>query len=178
MSKSGIDDNTAGTASIVNVITPTIFAGGTGLGDVFENADTADKCAPNSIVKYVNIRLQTAIRDVAPEAPSFQEYALVVFEELQGAPTVDAIIVAGLGTQTLGDLCVNLYRGNCIWNGAYAVSREVPGVLDLKIRIPDKFCKQKRGMYLSLLKAVHTADVTDTTTDVRTFFSFQFKTYV
>ncbi len=178
MSRSGIDDNVVGTASILNIVEATVMAGGTGTGDPFVGADTNRKVSANSIVKYLNIRLETGVRDVAPRAPGFQEFAIVVFEEQQANPIVDAVITAGLGTQTLGDLCRNLYRGNCIWHGAYAVSKELPRVVDIPVKLPEKFCKQKRGQVIALLKASHTVDVSDTTTDFRSLFHFDYKCYI
>ncbi len=177
MSKTLLDDNVTGAGSIIKILGPTIFASGIGTGDVFENADTKDICAPNSICKYLNIRLQSAVRDVSPSAPGFGMYAVVFFEKQKAEPTLDAIITAGLGTQTLGDLCRNLYRGDCIWTGAYPVSREIPNVVDIKIKLPQKCVKQERGKYLMLIKSFQTADVSDTTSDLRTWYSHDFKVY-
>ncbi len=178
MSRTLITDDITGTASLIEIVSPTINAGGVGTGDVLENADTAKIVSPNSIIKYINIRFQSGLRDVAPRSPGFVEYAVVIFEEQQSLPTLDAIITAGMGTQTVGDLCTNLYRGNCIWQGAFAISEQVPGVLDLKIKIPNKWCKMKRGMYIMLVKGAHTVDVSDVTTDFRTFLQVNYKCYL
>ncbi len=177
MSRTLLQDNVVDEVTIVNVIEPTVLCGTGGTGHVFEGADTQDKCAPNSIVKYVNIRLESGLRDVAPRAPGFLEYALVFFEEQTAGPTVHASISSAIGTQTLGNICKNFYRGNCIWDGALAISKELPRVLDLKIKLPDKFCKNKRGHYLSFLKTYRSNDVSDTTTDCRTWYSHMYKVY-
>ncbi len=177
MSKTLLDDNTANTVSIIKIMGPTQAVSATGVGDVFENADTKDLCSANSLVKYLNIRLESGIRDVAPEAPGFVEYAVIFFEKQESEPTVNSLITSNIGTQTLGDLCRNLYRGDCIWEGAFRVSRELPEVLDLKIKLPGKCIKTERGKYLMFLKAFRTNDVTDTTSDCRSWYSHNYKVY-
>ena len=116
-------------------VEPTSNVGAFGTSEVFTGADTQKVCSPNSVIKYINFRLESGIRDVAPAAPGFVEYAIVVLEEQSAAPTLDASITAQIGTKTLGTICKNLYRGNCLWEGAFALSREIPGVLDLKMQI-------------------------------------------
>ncbi len=177
MSKTLLDDNVANTASIIKIMGPTQFTSVTGTGDVFENADTKELCAANSIIKYINIRLESGVRDVAPQAPGFVEYAIVFFEKQQAEPTLDAGITANLGTQTLGDLCRNLYRGDCIWEDAFRVSRELPEVANIKIKLPNKCMKTERGKYLMFLKAFRTNDVSDTTSDCRSWYSHNYKVY-
>jgi len=177
MAKTLLQDNVVDEVTIAPIIRPTINAGATGSGDVFAIADTEVFCAPNSVVKYVNIRMESMIRDVAPEAPGMLEYAIVCFEEAKVLPIVDAALTAGIGLTTLGVMCKHLYRGNCIWEGARRISRELPEVIDLHIKLPPKFCANKIGKYLMLLKSFRTADVSDTTTDCRTWLSHMYKCY-
>jgi len=177
MTRTLLDDNVTLTASIINIVRPTVNAGITATGDVWESADTQDLCSPQSVIKYINIRMESGVRDVAPSAPGFVEYAIVVFEEMSAAPTVEATISSALGTRTLGDLCKSFYRGNCIWEGAFRVSRELPEVLDLKLKLPPKFCANKKGRFISLLKAFRTNDVSDSTSDCRTWYSHMYKVY-
>lgn len=178
MSRSQLQDNVVGEVTIADIIRPSIPVSGVGTGDVFATADTQRICSPNSIIKYININLETSLRDIAPEAPGFLEYAIVVFEEQESTPTVNAILTAGVGTQTLMDLCKNLFRGNCLWTNSFAVSRELPRVENITIKVPPKFCKMKRGMHISIIKNARTADVSDTTTDFRTMMTFLFKAYL
>ncbi len=141
------------------------------------NADFQKVVATQTLVKYVNIRFQSGLRDVAPSAPGFTEYAIILFDEQTAAPIVPASINTALGTNTLGQLCHTYFRGKCIWEGAFRVSRELPEVVDVKIKIPDKWCLWKRGQYLMCFKAFRTNDVSDTTSDCRTWFSTNFKAY-
>ncbi len=177
MSKTLLDDNLTLAASIIKIMGPTQFVSAAGTADVFENADTKDLCSANSVIKYINIRLQSGIRDIAPSAPGFVEYAIVLFQKEEAEPTLNAAITANLGTQTLGDLCRNLYRGDCIWEDSFPVSRENPAVANIKVKLPDKCVKTERGKYLMLLKAFRTQDVSDTTSDCRTWYSHNYKVY-
>ncbi len=174
MSRSLLDDNVTGNVSIISIVEPTVVSTTAGTGHTFEGADTKMVCSPNSLVKYLNIRLQSAIRDVAPQAPGFVEYGVVVFDEATTTPTVPASVSSAIGTTWLGTILRNLYRGKCLWNGAFAVSREIPAVADIAIKIPKVYCKNKRGKYIMLFKAFRTADVSDSTSDCRTFYSHQY----
>lgn len=178
MSRSLLVDTVVGTLDIEGIQENTVFADELGTGDVWENADFQKKTGPNCIIKYMNIRLQSAIRDVSPSAPCWVEYAVICFENQQAIPTIDSKITAGIGTNTLGEMCKNLYRGHCIWSGAFGVSAELPQVLDLKIKVPDKFCKVKVGQYMMFIWTARTANVTDTTTTVRSMYSHSYKAYV
>ncbi len=179
MSKSKILDINAGSIAFEQIVEPTAFTSATlGTQDIFENADLEKICSPNSVIKYINVRFETGLRDTAPAAPGFIEYAMVVLEEQAGAYIIPAGITAGFSTKTIGDMARQQYRGNCIWNGSFPVSREIPMVYDMKIKIPDKFCKNKVGKAIILLIGHHGLNVADVTTDARTFFSHQYKCYI
>ncbi len=183
MAQTNVLNLTSASVGILPVIQPTVVVSATGTSDVFENADTKNQVSANAVVKYVNLRDQFAIRntDSAPttdEQPGWVEYAVVVFTEQGTIPTVESAITSNIGTQTLGDLCINLYRGKCLWNGAMRISREVPEVLDLKIKIPNKYCKMQRGSYLMVLHYFRSVSATDTATSVRQIHSHQYKVYI
>lgn len=180
MSGSFIDNLTVGVPQQTIICQPTVVASGNGTQDVFEDADTRNKVSANAIIKYMNLRLQYAIRDEPGEEESgWVEYALIVFQEEQSAfPALDPAISANIGIQTLGDLCRNLYRGKCIWNGAVRLSKQVPEVVDLKIKVPTTYCKQKRGQFFMLLAAFRSANAADVTTSIRQVTSWGYKTYV
>ncbi len=178
MTRALLDDNVTGTASIIEVVSPTVNASTGGAADVLENADTEKICSPNSVIKYINIRLSSGVRDISPSAPGFQQYAIVVFEEQKTIPVLDAGITSGLGTQTLGRLCKNLYRGNCIWENAFPISVQQPWVENIKLKIPAKFCANKIGKYIMLIKSFQTNNVSDTTSDARTWYQHMYKCYL
>lgn len=178
MSKSLLDDNVTGEVSIVSIIEPTQPTSSLGTGHIFEGADTEDICSPNSIVKYINIRFESGLRDVAPSAPGFVEYGIVVQDEQAGLPTVPGDVTSSIGATPLGTILRNKFRGKCIWNGSFAVSRELPRVVDIALKMPNVYCKNKRGRFVMLYKSFRTNDVSDTTTDCRSWLSFQFNCYI
>ncbi len=179
MSRTLIQTLTAGSVQQVVVMQPTDQVGSSGTADIFENADTLNKVTPNSVCKYINIREELSIKpDIAAAQPGFYEYALVYFDEQQSDPTVDSQISTNVGTQTIGDLCVNLYRGKCVWNGSLAIAKEQPQVLDLKVKIPPRFCKSVRGAYWILIHFFRSAVTTDTTSQMSAVYSHQYKQYI
>lgn len=178
MSRSKLVDIDAGSLILEKIIESTGLAGTGGGGHVLEGADTKSVVSPNSCVKYVNILFETGLRDTAPAAPGFLEYAVVFRSELETTFTIPSSLTSGFGTLTVGDMCRNLYRGDCIWYGSFPVSREIPQVVPLKIKLPDKACKYKRGSSLWLILGHHGLNVADTTTDMRTFLTIGYKTYL
>ncbi len=177
MSRTLLDDNVTLTVSIIAVVVPTINCSSVGTGDVFENADTVNIVTPSAVIKYINMRLESGVRDVAPSAPGFVEYALVVFDEMTTTPTVASGISTNIGTQTLGTMARNFYRGKVLWEDAFRVSRELPEVANIKIKLPPWACQQKIGRYFMLLKAFRTNDVSDATSDCRTWYSHSYKAW-
>ncbi len=178
MTRSLLQDNIVDEITVHQIIEPTVTSSTSGGGDVFASADTEKICSPNSIVKYVNIRLQSTLRDVAPRAPGWLEYAIVVHDEQTAAPVVLASMTSAIGTQTLASIMRNLFRGKCIWNGAFAISKELPRAVDIALKLPDVYCKNKRGKFLTLYKVFRSGDVSDTTTDCRTWITTQFNCYI
>ncbi len=168
------------TTPIMDEITiPTVFASGVGTADVLETADTRRTVSPNSIIKYINLKFQIAVRkDVSPANPGWMEYAIVIRDELQATPVIDAAFAANFGTQTIGDIATNLFRDKCIWTGCAAISAEVPTVVPVTLKIPDKFCKQKRGMSISFVIAFRSSNSADVTSSMRLIYSHNYKCYL
>lgn len=166
-----------GAPQLIDVLKPTDTVDSGGSKHIFEDADTKEICSANSIIKYINVRLEAGMKSDASNN-GWLEYAFVCFMEQEADPTLNAGITADIGTQTLGDLCVNLYRDKCIWNGAIAISKELPRVLDLTLKIPGKFCKQKRGMYFAFIINHRSTSSTDTTGNMRVIYSHQYKAYI
>jgi len=165
------------TPELLDIIRPTADVAGVGTGEVFTDADTQMVCSPNSIIKYVNLRFLVAMRSTSTNNGWF-EYAVVLTKEASTVPALSAVITAGIGTQTLSDLCNNLFRGKCLWNDAIAVSKELPRVLNVSIKIPDSYCKQMRGQYLQVIFNHRSTSSTDTTGEMRVFYSHQYKCYI
>lgn len=174
MTDSLINTHTAGAvAEITQLVEPTNDVSGSGGGDVFTNADTAKIVAAGSIVKYVNLTFEAGV--LVGSLPSFYEYAVVMFTEQEAAPTVNALIDSNRATKMLGEICRNLYREKCIWFGSLGSNLSQTQVMNLAIKIPEKFCKWKNGQYLSLIGLSRPANTTDSTSlfQVNTLCSFK-----
>ncbi len=179
MTRSFITSSTPGGINKVIVVEPTQTTGATATDNVFDGADTSHECSPNSIIKYFNIRLQEAIKtDESTQRPGWIEYGLVQFDNQGVEPSIPANITSNVGTQTLPELLRNNYRNHCIWTGAFGLSAETPGVLDLKIKIPDKFCKNQVGIFWVFYYMFRSSDSTDITTTVRNIYSHEYKCYI
>ncbi len=177
MSKSLLFNNT-GVPVTYDIVVPTQNTGGSGTGDVFENADTQDAVSTNAIIKYVNLHFQTVVRkDVSPANPGWLEYAVFYRMEQQTTPTINGAFTADFGTQTLGDLATNIYRDKCVWTGSIPISAEIPATMDLRIKCPGKFCKFKRGMYMQVVFGFRSSNSGESTSSARIILSHNYKVY-
>ncbi len=177
MSRSVLQDINAGSLAFQPIIESFTTASAAGAGLAFAQADTASEIAPNTIVKYVNIKFETGLRDTAPAAPGFMEYAVIFIDKATSAYSIPGAFTSAFSTQTVGDIARNFYRGDCIWYDSFPISREIPQVVTCKIKLPDKACKYRRGSTLVLIMGHHGLNVADTTTDARTFLTLGYKAY-
>ncbi len=170
--------NNEGTPFIYDIAVPTQSTGGTGTGDVFENADTQDAISTAGIIKYVNLHIEACVRkDTAPANPGWIEYAVFYRMEESGTPVINSAFAANNGTQTLGDIATNLYRDKTIWSGAIPVAAEQPAVLELGLKCPPQFCKWKRGMYLQVVCFFRSSNSADVSSSARIIISHNYKCY-
>lgn len=177
MSKTILLNNT-GTPVTYDIVVPTQNTGGSGTGDVFENADTQDAVSTNAVIKYINVHIQATVRkDVSPANPGWVEYAFFYRMEQQTTPTINGAFTSDNGTQTLGDLATNIYRDKCVWTGSIPVSEQIPMTQNIALKCPPKFCKWKRGMYLQLVIFFRSSNSTDTTSSARIILSHNYKVY-
>ncbi len=161
------------------IVEPTRDTAASGTGTSFATADFRSICSPNSIIKYINIRLQHSIKsDEAEFRPGWIEYGVVQFENQTGDPVTEAAITSNLGTQTLGELLRNLYRNHMIWNDAIPISVETPIVANIHLKIPPKYCKNMRGTFWILFLAFRSSKTTDSVTTVANRISHEYKVYI
>ncbi len=161
------------------IIIPTTNVGTSGVGDVLETADTRRTVSPNSIIKFLNLKFQCAIRAGVGEVNSgWFEYAIFILDQQEATPTINGGFASAFGTQTIGNTATNLFRNQCIWTGCAPVSPELPIVVDLKLKIPPQFCKMRRGQWFLFVIAFRSHDSTDTTTSLRVVYSHNYKCYL
>ncbi len=179
MVKSLITSAIDGGINFTSCVIPSADTGTAGTSKAFTNPDFEDTCSPNSIIKYLNIRLQCAIKSSEAEfRPGWIEYGIVLLENEKSAPVVDAGLATNFGTRTLPQMLKNLYRGHCIWTGAEPISVELPRVIDLHLKIPSKWVKLMRGGYWQVYYAFRSSKSTDTVTTVRFIYSHEYNVYV
>ncbi len=176
MTKSIIEALTQGSANpeLEILIAPTANVG-TGAGDALGGADFADTVTPAAVCKYINVRLQLGNKSGTGDQ-GWYEYAIILKDEQTATPVIGTDF-STWNLSTIAELAINLNRGKCIWNGAVPLNDGQAKVLDLKLKIPDKWCKWKRGQYLVLVHGARGAD--STTTDIITVvLTTQWKCYL
>ncbi len=179
MATSLITSSIDGGINVLDVVIPTVVTGaGTG-GHAFEGADFKNQCSPNSVIKYFNLTIQSAIKSSEAEfRPGWIEYAFLRFDNYTATPTVPAGLSASTGTETFPNLCKTWFRGNCVWTGTIPISVETPVAQLIKIKVPDKWCKNMRGSYWQLWVMFRSSKSTDTVTTIRNISSAQYKVYI
>ncbi len=101
-----------------------------------ENCKTGDKCS------LVNLHIQAGARpDIGADEDrtGWLEWALICVRENE-----TVVPSTRTGVQTLGDICTNMYRGECIYTGAIPIGVTQPVVAEISLKIP----KQKKTMKL------------------------------
>ncbi len=178
MSKSIIESlvSNAANPELEDLIVPTATVKQTGTDAILDTSNTKDTISPNAICKYLNLRLELGLNEVA-DLSGFYEYAIVLFTEQNTAPSTGTDY-DNVNTQTLGDIAINRNRGKCLWNGSFPISQAYPKVIDIKIKIPQKWCKWQRGQYLALIHYFRGVDVNDTSSTLRVVWSSQWKCYL
>ncbi len=142
-----------------------------------ENAATGSTVMLSDIVKYVNIVLQAAITEEGQtaqnETQGWLEWAVVWRDEVE-----IPIPSTNLGTRTVGDLAMQMFRGDCLMTGQFPVSVNLPNVETITIKLPKKAVKWHLGDELSIYTHFRSAEVTDLSTDtVRLVTMHYFKSY-
>ncbi len=161
------------------IVEPTSNVSQNATDDIFATADTEKICSPNSVIKYLNIMYQAAIKpDIGNAFPGWIEWACVVYEEEQSDPGIDSKITSNIGTKSLQTLCKNLYRGNCIYAGSYGIAKELPSTFNCSLKLPPKFCKNKRGMYIKFLSYYRSVNSADVVSEIRESYNHMYKCYV
>ncbi len=106
------------------------------------SSSTDDDCRTGDTVKYTNLHLQCGPRnaELQDERTGWLEWALVLVRENE-----TEVPITRVGVQTLGDICTNMYRGECIYSGNFPVGGVQPSMSEVKIKIPLKKQKIKLG---------------------------------
>ncbi len=130
------------------------------------------------ILKYVNICIEAASRNEMEQGEEndngWLEWGVVYQQETSGFPGA-----TNLGVQTLGDILVKTFRGNCLLTGCIPVGKAQPITQDIKIKIPQKYCKVQQSSILQLFYYFRSVNSTDLRTDsTKVVLSAIYKLYV
>ncbi len=145
-----------------------------------DSANTATLCNVGDVVKYVNICLEAAARELPMENDDasmnngWLEWALVYTKEQVQL----AVPSTNLGTETVGDICAKMFRGDCLITGCIPVGAYQPIVQDIKIKIPTNKVKLQLGSTLKLISHLRTISAADVRTDSHRYIqSTMYKCY-
>ncbi len=171
-----------GNGSVVNVLGLIQ----TGAGDrstdgaakaIQQGSNTGKIVAVSDIIKYVNIILQGAVtaegNNGNTSTQGWVEWAVVFRNE-----TLVTVPTTNIGVQTLGDICSQMFRGDCLMSGQFPVSVNQPNVERIMLKLPKKANKWAIGSQLVLYTIFRDADTADLQTDtVKVVKSVHFKVY-
>ncbi len=148
---------------------------GTGI-TIKESATTGEVINVGDIVKYINLFVETGPRNnqgVAQDRTGWLEWAFVCVKESE-----TTVPITTVGTETLGVICTNMFRNECIFTGSIPQGVDIPNYAEIKIKIP-KF-KQKIRLgdewrFITYFRAVSSSATG--VVETRQVKSFMFKSY-
>ncbi len=106
-------------------------------------ASTDEDCRTGDTCKLVNLHIECGPRNNIAEVEDrtgWLEWAFVLVRENE-----TEVPITRLGVQTLGDVCTNMYRGECIYTGAIPIGNAQPAVAEITLKIPKSKKKIKLG---------------------------------
>ncbi len=136
-------------------------------------SSTDSDCKTGDTCKQVNLTLQCSPRVNQTELDTtvWLEWALICVRANETeVPTTRT------GVQTLGDICTNMYRGECIYSGAIPIGTKQPAVAVIVLKIPKHKKKIKLGDQWRFLTYFRDTVATSTSTNaVRVVKSYNYK---
>ena len=139
-----------------------------------DSSSTDEVCRIGDLIKFVNFHIETSPRMPAnDEHVGWVEYAVVWKKESDTPPSI-----TNLGTLTLGTVCTNLFRNDCLWTGFIPIGKEQSNGAQLSIKIPRTRQFLKMGDELVLYVYFRSQLSTSTgTNDNRVVLSHNYKCY-
>ncbi len=136
--------------------------------------ELSEECNIGDDCKYVNIFIQVGPRTAAASLNTgWIEWAFVTKRELDAVPTN-----TNLGTMTLGNVCKNYFRNECVMTGFIPVAENISNGVSLQIKIPKPKVRLTIGDQYILFIWGRTVSATETgTANFRVITSFMYKNY-
>ena len=141
-----------------------------------DSQNTSNIANVGDVLKYVHIVLQAGNRDTNVEAgdTGWLEWA-VTFEKEK----ISTIPSTNVGVVTLGNIAMNMFRGDCLMTGQLPIGSIQPIVQEIMIKIPKNKVKLQLGSALQLHTYFRSVDSADVRTDnIRLVKSTFYKLYV
>lgn len=139
-------------------------------------ASTGDTVNIGDKVKYVNLMVQAGPRanvDTAQDRTGWLEWAFVCVKESE-----TAVPITQLGTLSLGTVCTNMFRNECIYTGSIPVGGTQPSQAEIKLKIPPSKQSIRIGDEWRFVTYFRSVESTSTSTAVcRLVKSCMFKSY-
>ncbi len=138
------------------------------------SASTGEVVRVGDTVKYINLFFEIAARAItAATDVGWLEWAFVCVKESE-----TTVPITTVGTQTLGIICTNMFRNECIFTGCIPVGLNQSNCTTIKLKIP-KFKQVIRlgdeWRFVCYFRSNNSADVQ--TASHRLVQSFMYKTY-
>ncbi len=132
-----------------------------------------EECNVGDICKYINIFIQAGPRDNTDVNVGWIEWAFVRKKELDADP-----VNTNLGTLTLGTVCTNYFRQECIYTGNIPIGTTNANSQNITIKIPKQYQKLTLGDEWVLYLFARNVSSTETATDsMKVVTSFIYRNY-
>ncbi len=143
---------------------------------ITDNRDTAETCNVGDICKYIHLFAQCSPRQTATDdddRTGWLEWAFCIVKE-----TETTVPITQLGVLTLGNVCTNMFRNECIYTGNFPVGNKQPNSMEAYIKIPKFKQKIVGGDEWRFITYFRDAEVTSTAgAAVRLIKSYMYKAY-
>ncbi len=146
-----------------------------GTQTITDSRSTGEVVNVGDIVKYINLFLEVGPRfaAVATDRIGWLEWALVMVKESE-----TTVPITDTGTQTLGTICKNMFRNECIYTGHIPVGSEQTNSQSIAIKVPrfkQKITLGDEWRFITYFRS--TSSVSTEVAAVRVIKSFMYKGY-
>lgn len=160
------------------VLNPEIGARSTtGAGQTYSaDRDTQETVNIGDVVKYIHLFGQCSPREgvnTLDDRHGWLEWAFVCCKQSD-----TAVPITNLGTLTLGNVCTNMFRNECIYTGNIAIGSSQSNSFDAYIKIPKFKQTIRAGDEWRFITYFRDSKATSTATDaMRVIKSYIYKAY-
>jgi len=141
-----------------------------------DDQNTGSQANVGDIIKYVHLVIQAGNRDINVESEDTGWLEWAVTFEKESATSIPS---TNTGLVTLGNIAMNMFRGDCLLTGQIPIGSIQPITQEIMIKIPKNKVKLQLGSSLQFHTFFRSVDSTDMRTDnIRLVKSTFYKLYV